>query len=133
MEVKSILLAESATQHPDGTFSLLRGGIDNWNVKNLPTQIGFSFIIVLELSPTEVGRQHTAELDLLDADGNRILPQVKAPFSISPRINTVYYKFNLVGVTGPINITRSGRFSLNISIDGHSLSSTEFQVNQGAQ
>ncbi len=133
MEVKTIVLAESATQHPDGTFSLLRGGINHWNVKNLPAQIGFSFIIVLELTPTEVGREHTAELDLLDADGNRILPQVRFPFSIPAQINTVYYKFNLVGVTGPINIIRSGRYSLNISIDGHSLSSTEFQVNQAGQ
>jgi hypothetical protein len=132
MEIKSILLCDSAVPHPDGTFSLLRGGIDNWNVQSFPTQIRLSFVIIIELLSTEVGRTRTAELDIIDADGNRILPQARIQFSIPIQVNTTRYKFNLVGGLG-IQIPRAGRFSLEIAVDGNHLSSTEFRVNQAAQ
>ena len=132
MEVKTILLCESATPHPDGTFSLLRGGIDNWNIPNFPASINFSYVMILELMSTEVGRTHAAEMDAIDADGNRVMPQAKIPFSIPVRVNVTKYKFNIVGGMN-IVIARPGKYSLNISVDGHHLSSTDFQVVQAAQ
>ena len=133
MEVKSILLCDSATPHPDNTFSLLRGGIDNWNVQVFPTQIRLSFVVILELLSTEVGRTHIAELDIIDADGNRLLPQAKIPFSIPIKVNVTRYKWNLVGGNMIIPIPRAGKYSLHVSVDGHDLSSIEFQVVQAAQ
>jgi hypothetical protein len=127
VEVKSILLCDAATPHPDGTFSLLRGGIDQWNVRSFPTQITFSFVVILELLSTEIGRAHTAELDVIDADGNRVLPQGKIPFSIPARMNITRYKFNLAGhLTVPI--AKAGQYSFQLGVDGHHLSSTEFQA-----
>lgn len=133
MEVKSIFLCDSATSHPDGTFSLLRGGIDNWNMQAFPTQIRFSFVVILELVSTEVGRTHIAELDIIDADGNRLLPQAKIPFSIPIRVNVTRYKWNLVGDNMIIPVAKTGKYSLQIGVDGHNLSSVEFQVVQAAQ
>lgn len=133
MEVKSILLCDFATPHPDNTFSLLRGGIDNWNAQVFPTQIRISFVVILELLSTEVGRAHIAELDIIDADGNRLLPQAKIPFSIPIRVNVTRYKWNLVGGNTIIPIPRAGKYSLHVGVDGHDLSSIEFQVVQAAQ
>ena len=133
MEVKTILLCDAATPHPNGTFSLLRGGIDNWNVQAFPTQIRFSFVVILELLSTEVGTTHTAELDIIDVDGNRVVPQTKIPFSIPIRVNVTRYKWNLVGGNMAVLIARTGRYSLQIGVDGHNLSSIEFQVVQAAQ
>lgn len=133
MDVKSILLCDSATSHPDGTFSLLRGGIDNWNVQTFPTQIRFSFVVILELVSTEVGRMHTAELDVIDADGNRVLPQAKIPFSIPLRVNVTRYKWNLVGGNMILPIPKMGKYSLQVGVDGHNLSSVEFQIVQTTQ
>ncbi len=133
MEVKSILLCDAASPHPDGTFSLLRGGIDNWNVQTFPTQIRLSFVVILELLSTEVGRTHIAELDVIDADGNRILPQAKIPFSIPIKVNVTRYKWNLVGGNMLLPIARIGKYSLQVGVDGHNLSSVDFQVVQAAQ
>jgi hypothetical protein len=128
MEVKSILLCEHASPHPDGTFSLLRGGIDNWNVQAFPAQIRFGFVVILEFLSTEVGRPHTAELDIIDADGNRVLPQAKIPFSIPVKVNITRYKWNLVGGDMMVPISKAGKYSLQVAVDGHHLSSIEFQV-----
>mgnify|MGYP001606030950 CR=1 FL=1 len=133
MEVKSILLCDAASPHPDGTFSLLRGGIDNWNVQTFPTQIRLSFVVILELLSTEVGRTHVAELDVIDADGNRILPQAKITFSIPIKVNVTRYKWNLVGGNMLLPIARTGKYSLQVGVDGHNLSSVDFQVVQAAQ
>ncbi|MCX5712696.1 MAG: hypothetical protein NTY47_06505 [Candidatus Omnitrophica bacterium] len=133
MEVKSILLCDHASPHPDGTFSLLRGGIDNWSVQKLPTNIKFSFVVILELLSTEVGRKHTAELDIVDADGNRVLPPAKIDFSIPSRVNVSRYKWNLVCADMAVPISKTGQYSLQIGVDGHHLSAMEFQVTQSAQ
>ncbi len=133
MEVKTILICESASHHPDGTFSLLRGGIDNWNIKSFPSQIGFTFVIMLELLSAEAGMQHTAELDVIDADGHKILPQAKINFKIGVKENTSRYKFNLIGGVPKIPITKPGKYSFNFSVDGNFLASTEFQAVQSPQ
>jgi len=128
MEVKSMLLCGAATPHPDGTFSLLRGGIDTWGVASFPAQVQFGLVVILELVSTEVGMAHLLELDVIDADGNRVVPQTKIPFSMPVRANTTRYKFNLVIGNGVIQIIKIGTYSVQVGVDGHNLSSTEFQV-----
>ena len=81
MEIKTIILCESATRHPDGTFSLLRGGIDNWMVQQFPVNVLFTFVVTIELSLSETNEEHTAGLDIIDEDGNRLVPQAKMHFT----------------------------------------------------
>jgi len=132
MEVKSIVLCSSATPHPDGTFSLLRGGVDTWGVQHFPSQVQFGLVVILELSSTEAGITHTLELDVIDADGNRIIPQTKIPFSIPVRVNITRYKFNLVIGNGVVQIAKTGTYSVQVGVDGRNLSSTEFQIVQAS-
>ena len=132
MEVKSILLCSAATPHPDGTFSLLRGGVDTWSVASFPTQVQFGLVVILELMSTEVGVAPLLELDVIDADGNRVIPQTKIPFSIPVRVNITRYRFNLVIGNGVIQIPKIGRYSVQVGVDGRNLSSTEFQIVQAA-
>lgn len=130
MEVKSIILCESAVSHTDNTFSVLRGGIDTWAVQDFPAQVIISFVVTLELLSTEVGKEHQAELDLIDMDGNRIVPQWSVPFSIPLQQNMITYKWNMVVGNAVVGIPKAGRYSLQIGVDGHNLSSTGFQVIQ---
>ena len=130
MEVKSIVLCAAATPHPDGTFSLLRGGVDTWGVQSFPTQVQFGLVVILELGSTEVGVNHLLELDVIDADGRRIVPQTKIPFSIPVRANVTRYKFNLVIGNGVVQILKIGTYSVQVGVDGQNLSSTEFQIVQ---
>ena len=130
MEVKSILLCSAATPHPDGTFSLLRGGVDTWGVASVPAQVQFGLVVILELMSTEAGAQHLVALDVIDADGNRVVPQIKIPFSIPVRANITRYKFNLVIGNGTIQIPKIGTYSVQVGVDGRNLSSTELQIVQ---
>ncbi len=127
MEVKGIFLCDSVSTHPDGTFSLLRGGIDNCSVPAFPANIRLGFVVILELMSTEVDRPHVAELDMIDEDGNRILPQHHIPFNNPMIANVPKYKTNLVGEINLL-IQKPGKYSLHVAVDGHHLSSAGFQV-----
>ena len=132
MEVKSIVLCSAATPHPDGTFSLLRGGVDTWGVALFPAQVQFGLVVILELSSTEAGVAHLLELDVIDADGHRVIPQTKIPFSVPLRANTTRYKFNLVMGNGVVQVIKIGTYSVQVGVDGRNLSSTEFQIVQAS-
>lgn len=129
MEIKTIVLCESATRHPDGTFSLLRGGIDNWMAQQFPVTIPFTFVVTIELSLSETDQMHIAGLDIVDEDGNRLVPQAKIQFS-TPRIaQMTKFKNNIMGNIN-LAVPKPGRYSIDVSVDGAQLASYEFQVIQ---
>ena len=127
MEIKTIILCESATRHPDGTFSLLRGGIDNWVVQQFPVNVLFTFVVTIELSLSETNEEHTAGLDIIDEDGNRLVPQAKIKFSATKVPQQIRFKNNIMGTIN-LSVPRPGRHSLDVSVDGIQLASYEFQV-----
>ncbi len=127
MEVKASLLCDSATTHPDGTFSLLRGGINNWNIKTFPAHVSFSFIIVIELMAEEVEKEHLAELDIIDDDGKKLLPRRQMVFKINKKEDILKYKYNLIGGIN-VKIDKEGKYSLHFFVDGNALTSLDFQV-----
>ncbi len=129
MEIKTIILCESATRHPDGTFSLLRGGIDNWMAPQFPANILFTFVVTIELAISETDEEHTAGLDIIDEDGKRLVPQAKMNFAV-PRVpQQIRFKNNIMGTIN-LAVPRPGKHSLDVSVDGVQLASYEFQVNQ---
>ena len=127
MQVKMITLCESATRHPDGTFSLLRGGIDSWAAPQFPVTITCTVVVTIELSLSETDQLHTAGLDIIDEDGNRLLPQAKIQFSNPKAAHLTQFENNIMG-TISIPVPKAGRYSLDVSVDGTQLSSYEFQV-----
>jgi hypothetical protein len=129
MEVKTIVLCESATRHPDQTFSLLRGGIDVWHVAQFPAAIRFSFVIILEWLSTETGRNRTIELDVIDMDGNRQMDTIRIGGEVPVKPNARRYKANLIGSLG-FNAVKSGVYSLHVGMDGRNVSTFEFSVLQ---
>lgn len=127
MDIKTIILCESATRHPDGTFSLLRGGIDNWVAQQFPVNIQFTFVVTIELAISETDQEHVAGLDIVDEDGNRLLPQAKIRFSVAKVPQQIRFKNNIMGSIN-LSVPRPGRHSLDVSVDGQQLASYEFQV-----
>src|ERR1041385_6748896 len=119
MEVKMITLCESATRHPDGTFSLLRGGIDSWAAAQFPVTIICTVVVTIELSISETDQLHTVGLDIVDEDGNRLLPQAKIQFSNPKNPQATKLKNNLMG-TIQVPVKKPGRYSLDVSLDGRS-------------
>jgi len=129
MEVKMITLCESATRHPDGTFSLLRGGIDSWAAPQFPVTITCTVVVTIELSISETNQAHTVGLDIIDEDGARLLPQAKIHFSNPKNEHLTKFKNNIMG-TISVSVPKAGRYSLDVSVDGTQLSSYEFQAIQ---
>src|SRR5689334_11222518 len=127
MEVKMITLCESATRHPDGTFSLLRGGIDNWAAPQFPVTIACTVVLTIELSLSETDQLHTVGLDIVDEDGSRLLPQAKIQFSNPKNEQLTKLKNNIMGTIN-VPLKKPGRYSLDVSVNGAPLSSYEFQA-----
>ena len=124
-----ITLCESATRHPDGTFSLLRGGIDSWAAPQFPVTITCTVVVTIELSLSETDQLHTVGLDIIDEDGNRLLPQAKIQFSNPKAAHLTKFKNNIMGNIS-IPVKKPGRYSLDVSIDGVQATSYEFQAVQ---
>jgi len=133
MKLKNIFLCEAATANPDNTFSVLRGGL---NIFNIPLQPGvnlsqlpplhIALVATLELEVTEMGRLHNVELVFMDIDGHRVLPEIRLNFQtpMSPKKGG----FNLIANT-LLKIPKAGEYCFYINVDGHELGTQQLIVN----
>ena len=133
MHVKSLFLADAAMIQPDNTFSVLRGGIDTFNIaipegiplsEQPPTKM--SLIAIVELDLTEMGRLHSLELSLMDADGQRIIPEIRNNFQTQSKQGKGYHNILLELL---IKFNKPGRYSFYVNVDRHELGTFPFQVN----
>ena len=132
MILKNMFLCDAAVMNPDNTYSVLRGGINIFNLtipKDInPSQlpaIKMAFVATLELEVTEMGRLHNLELILMDRDGHRMLPELKSNFQ-SPVSQRKGYHNILLDIFVPVKA--SGEYSFYVNVDGHELGSLPFQV-----
>lgn len=77
-----LLLADAARAHPDGTFSLLRGGISRLHsARTEPIQFRGSLIARLHGGAGEDG-DHPFEIRLMNDHGEDIMPRITGTFPI---------------------------------------------------
>ena len=77
-----LLLAESATTHPDGTISMLRAGITNvWGEKP-PVNLQASLVTRIEADLGDVGN-HQIEIMCMDEDGKEVMPKLDGQFQVA--------------------------------------------------
>ncbi len=76
-----IVLAESATSHPDGTFSLLRGGITHVWAENPPYGFRGSLVVRIEADLADKG-QHRFDLRCMSQDGVEVMPTIQGQFDV---------------------------------------------------
>ena len=107
----SLLLAEAATAHQDGTVSVLRAGITH--VWGTAVPINFGGVMVVRIEP-DVGDQgpHGFDLKVLDEDGATILPPLAGRFDAPKGGGSVSFILG-VGLSFP----RFGRFVFVLRID----------------
>lgn len=79
-----LILAESAVQHQDGTFSLLRGGINALWGLNPPVPLKGAIVIRIE-SQLGDGGEHTFDLRCMDTDGKEVLPAISGTLQLHNR------------------------------------------------
>jgi len=77
-----LLLAEAATSHPDGTFSVLRAGVTNvWGEKP-PVNLQASLVTRIEADLGDVG-DHRIEIMCMDEDGKEVMPKLEGNFQVA--------------------------------------------------
>ena len=78
-----LILAEHASVHPDGTFSMLKAGIDRLHAEKIPAPFAATVVARIEAGIADVGEHHF-DLQCMDADGKQVLPVQKGQFNSPP-------------------------------------------------
>jgi len=111
-----LILCDAAVIHPDGTFSLLRGGIDLvTHSPGKPLIFRGALVARIEATPAEKG-SHSLKLMCIDEDGNSILPEASGSFQIADKGGGYHLALN-VQVVFP----KVGRYDFRLSVDGHEM------------
>lgn len=76
-----LILAEAATSHPDGTFSLLRAGITHVWAENPPYGFQGSLVMRIEAEMVDKGT-HRFDLRCMNQDGMEVVPSIKGQFDV---------------------------------------------------
>lgn len=120
----SIILAEAATNHPDGTTSMLRAGIDNVRAERTPALFRGALVARIEGEAGERGR-HDFEINCIDEDGNDQLPPIKGQFDLpnSGGKNTLVLALQT-------KLERFGLYQFNLVLDKALVSSWNLRVEQ---
>jgi hypothetical protein len=104
------ILAEAATNHPDGTFSMLRGGITQvWGA--LPAVLRGDLLVRFEGDTSEAG-SHEWMICVIDEDGKDIMPRMAGTFQVPQGGGNgmVVMKFGC-------QFTKYGEYSFRVTLD----------------
>lgn len=118
-----ILLADSASAHPDGTFSLLRAGITEVNIpQGQPTAFHGAFVARIVGTIGDAG-QHALAIRITTEDGKAVAPDVQGQFTIpgGGGSTQVVASFNM-------GLPAFGRYTFWLSIDRKEADSWEVRV-----
>ena len=120
-----LLVADSASTHPDGTFSLLRGGIDRIQVpRTQPIHFRGAVIVRVTGELSEAG-EHDFKLRFINEDGETIAPdtdgQVRVPDGGGSALAVLNFALTLPDV---------GRYSFALLVDRQQLAVWEVQASR---
>jgi len=111
--IARLILADAAVTHPDGTFSLLRGGIDRVEVPpNRPASFRGALLVRIEATVAEKGN-HTFKLVCVDEDGNPVMPGMNGSFQVPEKGGNLHLAINFQSV-----FPKLGRYSFIVTLDG---------------
>ena len=127
-EMKGILLlADSATAHPDGTVSMLRMGITRlWVQPKTPGPFAFRGSLIARITGDlgDAG-QHNFDLKCLDEDGEEVAPAIAGSVNLAKEGGEA----NLI-VNMAVALPRIGKYVFVIRVDNFQLDSYDFRVSE---
>ncbi|MBI4604599.1 MAG: hypothetical protein HY721_21770 [Planctomycetes bacterium] len=118
-----LLLADAVRAHPDGTFSLLRGGIDRVHApRTQPIHFRGSLVARVVGTLAEAG-EHDFQLRILNEEGQSIAPDIIGGFRI-PEAGG-----GAVAVTEfALILPAYGRYTFSLLVDRHELDAWEVRA-----
>jgi hypothetical protein len=119
MEVEYAFLADSAQTSSDGKLYVLGGGIDTIYAKKFPAvHPAVSFVLKLELHPTECDREHGLEVELSDPDGNPVGTKLSGKFEAKRRRHGRHAFVQMVLNFQLARFEHPGDYAFHVLIDG---------------
>ena len=118
-----LLLADAARPHPDGTFSLIRGGITEVNVpKNQAAGFRGTLVARIMGSRGESG-PHEFKLMCVNEDGQPVAPEMSGTFNIPLQGSAVQLIWDL-----QLALPNRGRYEFTVTVDRHQLDTWSLDV-----
>ena len=105
-----LVVAEYVSVNLDGTFGMLRGGLNRLRLPRLPGVMPLGFLLRINAEFGEEG-EHDFRLILIDYDG-QLIAKAEGRFHMTASERLV----NL-GINMPINFEKAGRLSARLIID----------------
>lgn len=107
----TVIVAESASVHPDGTFSMLRGHITQVSGPQFPLGLPGALVILIEAEAAEDG-PHNFEIRGMDEDGKEGGPRLSAQFNVPKGGGNVALTFGF-----DLQFKKPGRHEFVLKID----------------
>ena len=112
----TLLLCDAASAHPDGTFSVLRGGITEVNVPpNKPVVFRGALVARITGTRGESGK-HTFKIVCLTEDGAEVSPPFTGEFDVPPQGGNANICLSM-----QLALPRVGHYEFSIMVDNHQL------------
>ena len=130
-----LTLCEAATNHPDGTFSMLRAGLVNWHVPGPPFQLNADLLAEFRHHPEDAG-DHTAHIKMIYPTGDPDVMTATFPTPPNEGVIRIATKLNLsVGNPGRIRfqVELDGEDSAEVSAFVHRVSASPASQEQAAK
>lgn len=132
MELDYALLCDAAQVSQGKTF-ILGGGVTILWRQQFPAPMGISLALQLTYHRSEADTDHQLRFQVMDADGNSILPEMQADLHVGGPVPGVP---STVPLAAPIALgfpplpvlQRPGSYSVEILLDGRHLKSLPFSV-----
>ncbi|MFM8469932.1 MAG: DUF6941 family protein [Limisphaerales bacterium] len=126
MDVQIASLCDSAADY--GGKLCLIGAFDTILVRQFPAQHPFcSVALRMIFRDTDEGK-HTLRVNLIDDDGQSLLPKIESPFEIRLPENQFFATVNLVFNMQGMSFKKSGQYSIDITLDGAMVARIPLQV-----
>ncbi len=135
MELAYAFLAKYADTAPDGTFTLIGGGLEGVKASSLPTGIpAMALIIHLLANPDECGHEHQLDMAFFSPTGAPILnPGGHLTFTPTEDPDTPGHRVGVSCIFGMIGMTFTefGDYEFRLSLDGVPSRSVVISVRKG--
>lgn len=125
-----IILADAATEHPDGTFSLLRGGVDQVFAPGEPVFFRGGLVARIKSTVSEAG-EHSFALKCTNFDGGAIIPPIEGGFVVPDNGGGTQFVLNF-----GFRLPKFGKYVFALLIDNQEMDSwtvTALKVKEQAQ
>jgi hypothetical protein len=134
VELEYALLADAA-QVSDGKTFILGGGVTILWRQQFPAPLGVVLVAQLTYHRSEAESDHTLRIQVIDADGNSVLPEIQGEMHVGGPAQGMPPNVPLgVPVLIPFPpmpvLQHAGAYSVEIILDGRHLKSLSFAVAQ---